>query len=175
MNLGQVGQVRKDLFVPERDVDESMVDKGGEGVGDGDLLPATLGAGGDEDAAHLAGEGGPAPEGAGCVPERLPLHGEVAEACGNAEKESVKVEEVVGEKDGVVGAWGCLDEPQNVLGEGFLDLVDRSTTAGVYDAALDGLGEFGNMPVEGVNNDGNSGARYGFFRKFRGVEVQARW
>ena len=71
MDLGQVGQLRKDVFVPERDVDQSVVDKGGEGVGDGGLLPTALGAGGDKDAAHLAGEGAPAPEWAGCVPECL--------------------------------------------------------------------------------------------------------
>ena len=71
MNLGQVGQLRKDVFVPERDVDQSVVDKGGEGVGHGGLLPTTLGAAGDEDAAHLAGEGAPAPEWTSCVPECL--------------------------------------------------------------------------------------------------------
>lgn len=48
-----------------------MVDKGGEGVGDGDLLSTTLGACGDKHTAHLASKCGLAPEGAGGVPECL--------------------------------------------------------------------------------------------------------
>ena len=71
MDLGQVGHLRKGVFVPERNVDQSMVDKGGEGIGDGDLLSTTLGAGRDEDATHLSSKGGPAPEWACCVPECL--------------------------------------------------------------------------------------------------------
>ena len=51
----------------------------------------------------------------------LPLYRKVAVASGDAEKEGVKVDEVVGEKNRVVWARRCPDELQNVLGEGFLD------------------------------------------------------
>lgn len=71
VDLGQVGQLREGMFVPEGDIDQSVVDKGGEGVGDGDLLSTTLGAGGDEDTAHLASKGAPCPQWTGCVPECL--------------------------------------------------------------------------------------------------------
>ena len=71
MDLGQVGQLREGVLVPERDVDQSVVDKGGEGVGDRDFLSATLGTGGDEDTAHLASKRGLAPEWTSCVPESL--------------------------------------------------------------------------------------------------------
>jgi len=71
VDLGQVGQLREGVFIPERDIDQSVVDKGGEGIGDGDLLSTTLGAGGDEDTAHLAGKGALDPEWASCVPECL--------------------------------------------------------------------------------------------------------
>lgn len=126
------------MFVPERDIDHPVVDKGGEGVGNGDFLSTTLGASGDKDTAHPASKSRLAPEWTRRVPESLmdpmrhdvphgvrktylPLHGEVTIASGNTEKEGVKVDEVVREKDGVVWAWGCLDERQDVLREGLLD------------------------------------------------------
>lgn len=71
MDLGQVGQLREGVLVPERDVDEAVVGKGGECVGDGDFLSTTLCAGGDEDTAHLASKSGFAPEWTSCVPEGL--------------------------------------------------------------------------------------------------------
>lgn len=55
----------------------------------------------------------------------LPLHGKVTKASRNTEKECVIVDEVVREKDGIVWAWGSLDELQNVLRKGLLDSIRR--------------------------------------------------
>lgn len=140
MDLSQVGQLRERAFVPERNIDHPVMDKGRERVGDGDFLSTPLGAGRGEDTTHLVSKSRLAPEWTSCVPESLmtsmrhdasrglwrtylPLHREVTIASGNTEQEGVKVDEVVREKDGVVWAWGCLDELQNVLGERLLDSI----------------------------------------------------
>lgn len=60
-----------------------------------------------------------------CGGTYFPLDGEVTIASGNTKEEGVKVDEVVWEKDGVVWAWGCLDELQDILGEGLLDSIRR--------------------------------------------------
>lgn len=138
MDLGQVGQLRESVLVAKRDKDHPVVDKSRECVGNGDLLSTTLGAAGNEDTAQLASKSRLAPEWASGIPEglmnlmrhvtshgpcrtHLPLHGEVTIASGNTEKEGIKVDEVVGEEDRVVWARRCLDELQDVLGEGLLD------------------------------------------------------
>lgn len=59
------------MFVPERDINHSVVDEGRKGVGDGDFLPTTLGAGGNKHTTHLASKSRLAPERACCVPESL--------------------------------------------------------------------------------------------------------
>lgn len=59
------------MFVPQRHVDHTVVDERRERVGNGDFLSTTLGTSGYEDTAHLSGERGFAPEGAGSIPEGL--------------------------------------------------------------------------------------------------------
>jgi len=156
VDLGQVGQLSKGVPVSKRDIDHSVVYKRGECVRDGGFLPATLTGRGDEDTAHLARKCRPAPERAGGVPECLPLHRKVAVASGNAKQKGVKVDEVVWEKYRVVGARRCPDQLQNIVREGFLDLVDHGTPSGLADTSLDGFCEFGDVSVEGVDNDGHS-------------------
>jgi hypothetical protein len=51
----------------------------------------------------------------------LPLNGEVAVTGGNTEEERVKVDKVIREEDRVVWSRGCLDELQDIVGEGLLD------------------------------------------------------
>jgi len=159
------------VFVPKRDINHSVVDEGRKGVGDGDFLPTTLGAGGDKHTAHLASKSRLAPERACRVPESLPLHREVTIAGGNAEEEGIIIDEVVRKKDWIVWARGRPDELQNVLRQGLLDLVYCRATTGVADTSFDSLSEFGNMPVEGVDDNGNARVRHGSSRMLRSDRV----
>ena len=53
----------------------------------------------------------------------LPLNREVAVTSGNTEEERVKVDEVIGEEDGVVRSRGGPYDLQDILREGLLDPV----------------------------------------------------
>lgn len=148
------------MFVAEGNIDETMVHECGQRVGDGNLLSTTLGTGGDEDTAHLALESALAPEGAGGVPECLPLNGEVAVTGGNTEEERVKVDKVIREEDRVVWSRGRLDELQDVVGEGLLDLVNGGIATSTADTRLDGLGHLCDVAVKGVDDDSDSRGRH---------------
>lgn len=148
------------MLVAEGNVDETMVHESGQRVGDGDLLTTTLGASGDKDTAHLALESALAPERAGSIPECLPLNGEVTVTGGNTKEERVKVDKVVREEDRVVGSRGRLDELQDIVGEGLLDLVNGGTAASTADTSLDGLSHLCDVPIKGVNDDSDPRGRH---------------
>lgn len=149
------------MLVAEGNVDETMVHESGQCVGDSDLLATTLGTSGDEHTAHLARKRALAPERASGVPECLPLNGEVTVTGGNTKEERVKVDKVVREEDGVVRSRGRLDELQDIVGEGLLDLVNGGTATSTADTSLDGLSHLCDVPVKGVNDDSNPRGRHG--------------
>ena len=71
VNLVEVGELREGLRVAEGHEDDAVVDEGGEGVGDGDLLATARGRSRHERARELAREGALGPERASGVPEGL--------------------------------------------------------------------------------------------------------
>ena len=71
VDLVEVGELREGLRVAEGHEDDAVVDEGGEGVGDGDLLATTRGRSRHERARKLAREGALGPERASGVPEGL--------------------------------------------------------------------------------------------------------
>jgi len=147
VNLGQVRQLREGVLVAEGNVDETVVHEGGQCVGNGDLLSTTLGTSGNKHTTHLALKSTLAPKRASGVPESLykyvneriqpcrykitylPLNGEVTVTGGNTKEECVKVDKVIREENGIIGSRGCLDELQDIVGEGLLDPGAKSVWA----------------------------------------------
>ena len=79
------------------------------------LLASALACGRDEQATEFASELALCPELAGCVPESLPLAGEVTETGGDTDQESVKVGEGRGFEDGVVALGRSVKEREDFL------------------------------------------------------------
>jgi len=148
------------VLVAEGNVDETMVHESGQRVGNGDLLSTTLGTSGDKHTAHLALKSALAPERASGVPECLPLNGEVAVTSGDTKEERVKVDKVIREEDRVIGSRRRLDELQDIIGEGLLDLIDRGITTSIADTTLDGLSHLCDVPVKGVSDDSDPRGRH---------------
>lgn len=71
VHLREVRELRERVLVSERHEYYAVVDEGRERVGDGGLLSATRGCGGDEDTSVLASESTGRPETAGGIPESL--------------------------------------------------------------------------------------------------------
>lgn len=91
MDLLQVGELREDGLVAERDVDEAVVGEGAHGGNGGRLLATSDGTGGDKETGVLAPVATRGPDATGFVPEGLPLSGEVTVASGNTEEDGVVV------------------------------------------------------------------------------------
>lgn len=88
------------------------------------------------------------------VNESLPLAGEVSVAGGDAKEEGIVLLEVVDIlNDGIGGLGGSVHEAEDLVGESLGDLEDGGLAAGSLDTALLGLGELGNVPVHGVDDD----------------------
>lgn len=85
----QVGQDAEGLGVSEGHVDDAVVGEGAHGGESSGLLATSLRGSGDEDTGVLAPETTGAPLLAGLVPESLPLSGEVAVSCWDADEEGV--------------------------------------------------------------------------------------
>lgn len=148
------------MLVAEGNVDETVVHEGGQCVGNGDLLSTTLGTSGNKHTAHLALKSTLAPERASGVPESLPLNGEVTVTGGNTKEECVKVDKVIREENGIIGSRGCLDELQDIVGEGLLDLVNGGTATSTADTTLHGLGHLCDVAIKGVNDDSDPRGRH---------------
>lgn len=71
MDLGEVAELTEAVLVAQWDVDDAVVDQGGEGVHGGGLLSTSQAGGRLEDAGDLAIQCSRAPEGPGRVPECL--------------------------------------------------------------------------------------------------------
>ena len=107
------------MFVSKWDVDDTVVSEDAQRVIDGRLLSTSGSAGRYEDASVFTSEGTRCPETAGRVPERLPLGGEVAESCGDAEEESIVGGEELWGDDWVVWLGGSVHQTQDLFREGF--------------------------------------------------------
>ena len=121
MDLREVRELAERPGVAEGDKVDAVVHERRDRVDHRRLLPTAGRRGGHEHGRVLAEERALRPELAGRVPERLPLGGEVAVAGGDAEDEGVKVGEVVGGEDGVVGLGGRVELLEDLLREGLRD------------------------------------------------------
>lgn len=88
-DLSEVGKGSENRLVSERDVDDTVVGEGGEGIHDGRLLTTAGGTGGNKDSGVFAPEGTGLPLATGLVPEGLPLGREVTVSGRDAEKETI--------------------------------------------------------------------------------------
>lgn len=121
VDLLQVGQEREGGLVAQRHVEEAVVGEGAHGGNGSRLLATTEGTGGDEETGVLAPVATGSPDGAGLVPEGLPLGREVAVAGGNTEQDGIVLEEVIGLSNRVAGLGRGMHLGQNFLGEGLGD------------------------------------------------------
>lgn len=121
VNLVEVGQEGECGLVAERNVDETVVGEGAHGGDGSGLLATTGGTGGDEETGVLAPVAAGSPDGAGLVPEGLPLSGEVAVAGGDTEEDGIVLQEVGGLSNGVAGLGRGVHLAQHLLGESLGD------------------------------------------------------
>ena len=99
------------MFVPKRDVYDTVVSKDTQGVKNGHLLSTSKRTGRHENASVLAGESTGCPKTTGRVPEGLPLGGVVIISSGNTEEEGVVGGEDVRSDDWVVRFGGSMHLP----------------------------------------------------------------
>lgn len=125
MDLLQVGELREDGLVAERDVDEAVVGEGAHGGNGSRLLATTEGTGGNEETGVLAPIATRGPDTTGPVPEGLPLSGEVTVASGDTEKDGVVVLQSVGFDDGVRRLGRSVHFGEDVIGKGLGDPKNR--------------------------------------------------
>lgn len=151
-NLGVVGQEVESSLVAERDVNNAVVGECAHGGDSSALLSTTLGSGADEQAGVLAPVATSLPLTAGLVPESPPLGGEVAVAGRDTEKEGVVLLESgrVAEHGDLAGGSGSVHHGEDFLGEGLLDAVEVTSTAGGLDTLGLSLGQGLDVAIHGV-------------------------
>lgn len=121
----QVGQQRKSGLVTQRDEDKTVMGQSAHGRQSGGFLTTTHGASGDENTCVLAPEATGGPDGAGLVPEGLPLRREITVASGDAEEDGIVLQQVLGLHDGVTGLGRSVHLGQDLFGESFSDSESR--------------------------------------------------
>lgn len=121
MDLLKVGKEGEGGLVTQRDVDEAVVSESAHGGNDGGLLTTTHGTGGNEDTGVLAPVATGGPDGAGLVPEGLPLSREVTVTGGDTEENGIVLQEIGGLNNGVAGLGGGVHLGQNLLRESLAD------------------------------------------------------
>jgi len=121
MNLLHIRQLGERRLIPQRHVNNPMVNEGAQGVLNCLFLTAPLSRQRDEDSGVFAGESTCLPQPVGRVPERLPLSGEVSVCSGDAEEETVVGGEDVWGDDWVIWFGSSVHFLQHALWEGFRD------------------------------------------------------
>lgn len=150
VNLVEVGEEGEGILVTQRDVDEAVVGEGAHGGNRSGLLATTGTSSGDEDTSVLAPEATSGPDGAGSIPEGLPLCREVTVAGGNTEEDGIVLQEIIGLNDGVGRLGGSVHLGQNLVGESLGDLEDVGLAASGLNALLLGLSQLLDVAVERV-------------------------
>jgi len=89
MNLLHIMQLVDRVLIPQRYVDDTVVNEGTQGVLDRLFLTASLSPHRDENPGIFSGESAGSPESTGRLPEDPPLSGVVSVSSGDAEEESV--------------------------------------------------------------------------------------
>lgn len=118
VNLLEIGHEGEGVLVAQRDVDETVVGEGAHGGQSSALLATTGGTSGDEETSVLAPVATGSPDGAGLVPECLPLSGEVTVASGDTEEDGIVLQEVGRLSDGVAGLGRGVHLGQSLVREG---------------------------------------------------------
>lgn len=167
-DLGHVGELREGSLVSQGDIDEAVMGDGRHGREGRALLSTTLCAGRDEDSDVLAPVSASGPDAAGCVPEGLPLGGEVAVPGGDAEEECVVLEELLRRGNGNAGLGGSVHLGQDFLRESLGDsgrhqdkrytaqvcqdnsLEEVGLDASLLQTSLLGLSQLLDVAIEGV-------------------------
>lgn len=154
MDFFQSRQFAEGLGVTQWDEDHTVVGEGGEHGDDGHFL-TTTGTGGDEDTGRLAVESTGGPETTGSVDEGRHLGSGLTESGWDTEDDTVSLLEDVWGGNWVVWlGWG-VEQVQDVLWQGFWDLVDGGVVTGGNHTGLHGLGHGGDVVVHGVDDNGN--------------------
>lgn len=109
------------MFVPQRNVYDTVVGEDAQRIEDGGLLSASRFTSRHKDPSVFTGESTGAPKSACRVPERLPLSGEVRESSGDPQEESVVGGEDVWGDERVVGFGRSMHLLQDVLWQGLGD------------------------------------------------------
>lgn len=150
VNLIEVGQEAEGILVAQRNVNETVVGEGAHGGQSSGLLTTTGGTGGDEETGVLAIVATGGPDGAGLVPEGLPLSGEVTVTSGDTKEDGIVLQEVVGLNSGVGRLGRGVHLGQNLIGESLGDLEDVDFAAGGLNALLLSLGQLLDVAVQRV-------------------------
>ena len=136
MDFREIRQLAEGRGIAQGDEGDAVVSEGRQACNSRGLLTTTMATSGDEHASVLALQLALLPQLAGGIPEclqdgisplptkmkgeiwiyaHLPLSGEVTVASGDTENEAIKVTEVVGTKDRIVGLGGRMHFGQNLL------------------------------------------------------------
>lgn len=121
MDLLKVGKEREGGLVTQRNVDKAVVSESAHGGDDSGLLTTAEGAGGNEDTGVLAPVATGGPDGAGLVPEGLPLSREVTVTGGDTEEDGIVLQKGGGLNNGVVRLGGGVHLGENLLRESLTD------------------------------------------------------
>jgi hypothetical protein len=119
MNLLHTIQLDVRALIPQRYVDDTVVNKGAHGTLDRLFLTTSLSCHRDENPGVFAGESTGSPESTCRVPKGLPLSGEASVSSGDAEEESVVGGEDLRRDYWVFRFCRSVHLPQHLLREGF--------------------------------------------------------
>lgn len=117
MDLLEVGKEGKGGLVTQRNVNEAVVSESAHGGNDSGLLATTGGTGGNEDTGILAPVAAGGPDGAGLVPEGLPLSREITVTGRDTEQDGIVLQEVGRLSNGVAGLGRGVHLGQDLLRE----------------------------------------------------------
>lgn len=155
VDLREVSELLEGVGVAKRNEDQAVMDEGGHDAKVGTLLTTACAGSRNEGTNEFACEGTTLPKLSGRIPEGLELSWPRAITSADTDEEAVVLWEIGRGDNGVVRFSGGVHLREDLLGQSLRNLVDGGRTPSGLDALLDGFGQFGDVAVHSVDDDGD--------------------
>lgn len=163
MDLFEISNLGKAMFISQRHVDDPVVRQGRHGVENSHLLASSGGSSGHKDACVFSMQSSCLPQTHSSVPVGFPLGRKVAKSGRNAKQKRVVLLESGRGRNGIRGLRRSSHFGENFVGESFGHLEEIRLASSGDNGLLHGNGEFSDVSVDGVVDDSDFGRCHGVY------------